>query len=200
MKSIHGVVLMAVLASLLTVVTPAFAQSWTQRIVPAELDQNTNSVGDVWFFNSIACSANGAMILAGANYGGSDAHGAPVCLSTNLGATWQVTTAPYNTWTAVACSADGTKMVAGASMYIYNPSTGGLGLNTSTLYTSSDSGASWTLQSAAPMAGAPYVDNWVSIASSADGTRLVASVNEYNSDYYGTTNAPGVAGGIYLSS
>jgi hypothetical protein len=91
-------------------------------------------------------------------------------------------------------------MVAAAGMYLYNPLNGGLLLNPSTLYTSSDSGATWTLQSAVPMAGAQYVDNWVAIASSADGTRLVASVNEYNSDYFDTTNSPGVAGGIYLSS
>jgi len=200
MKLLHGVVLTAFLASLLTAVTPAFTQSWTQRIVPAENDQGTNSRGDVWFLSCVACSANGATIVAGANYGPSDASGAPIYLSTNLGATWQVTSAPYNSWNAVACSADGTKMVAGASMYLYNPLTGGLDLNPSTLSTSSDSGLTWTPQNSAPLAGAEYVDNWVSIASSADGTRLVASVNEYDVDYYGTTNAPGVAGGIYLSA
>jgi photosystem II stability/assembly factor-like uncharacterized protein len=59
----------------------------------------------------------------------------------------------------VASSADGTKLVAG-------------GLSSWQLYTSSDSGATWTQRTAPGIS-----DQWMSVASSADGTKLVAAAN-----------------------
>ena len=59
-------------------------------------------------------------------------------------------------WTSITSSADGTKLAAVVS--------GG------SIYTSADSGATWTEQTAA---GSRY---WSSIASSADGTKLAAVV------------------------
>lgn len=56
-------------------------------------------------------------------------------------------------WTCVACSSDGTKLIAGTSTY---------------LWTSTDSGATWTQRSG------PGSYNWLSVASSADGTKLIA--------------------------
>lgn len=63
-------------------------------------------------------------------------------------------------WSCIAASGDGAKLVAGEA--------GGR------IYTSSDSGATWT----ARMSGASRV--WTAVASSADGTKLVAaSHNDY---------------------
>ena len=59
-------------------------------------------------------------------------------------------------WYIIASSADGTKLAAGVG--------GG------SIYTSSDSGATWTEQTAA---GSRY---WRSIAMSSDGTKLAAGV------------------------
>ena len=62
----------------------------------------------------------------------------------------------YGTWRSIASSSDGTKLVAAKS--------GG-----GNVYTSSDSGATWTLQSDAGSG------NWWAVASNSDGTKLVAA-------------------------
>ena len=69
--------------------------------------------------------------------------------------TWTVTSAPSALWLSVASSSDGTHLVA----------VGGGG----PIYTSANSGLTWTGQ-----AGSPYAN---SVASSSDGSRLVAAVN-----------------------
>jgi hypothetical protein len=102
-----------------------------------------------------------------------------VYVSTNSGATWDLSSAPLNTWSCVASSADGAKLVAAATM----AESGGPGLVISGdggIYTSTDSGQSWMLTSA------PRQD-WSSIASSADGSKLVAV----------SSSSPG---GIYVSA
>jgi len=60
---------------------------------------------------------------------------------------------PVGDWQAVASSSDGTRLVA---------------VDSRTIYTSGDSGATWSIPPSSPM------DNWTSVASSADGTRLIA--------------------------
>ena len=74
-----------------------------------------------------------------------------------FGQTWTQTSAPSNSWIALASSADGAKLVALAS----SSRTSGQ------IYTSTNSGVNWTSN------GAPNVA-WFSIASSADGTKLAA--------------------------
>jgi hypothetical protein len=74
-----------------------------------------------------------------------------------FGQTWTQTSAPSNSWLAVASSADGARLVALASS---NRISG-------QIYTSTNSGVDWTSN------GAPNV-SWFSIASSADGTKLAA--------------------------
>jgi len=77
---------------------------------------------------------------------------------------WIATRAPtnnYNGWNAVACSADGSKAVAASG-----------GKTPSTIYTSSDSGMTWTTNAAPNQV-------WGSLASSADGRVVVASVASY---------------------
>ena len=83
-------------------------------------------------------------------------------LSSSVGQTWTATFGGINiNWTAIACSADGTKMAAG-----YNVS----GTSPGYIYTSTDSGATWGSQGFS--SGTAY---WSAIASSADGTHLIAA-------------------------
>jgi hypothetical protein len=85
--------------------------------------------------------------------------------------TWTQTSAPNNYWNSIASSADGTKLVAA----VYG---GGI-------YTSTNSGATWTLTSA-PHSG--FGAAWESVASSADGCKLVAA-GCYNNPIYISTNS-----------
>jgi len=94
---------------------------------------------------AIASSADGArLVLASWNN--------QIQISTNSGATW-TGTGSADQYTTVACSADGTKLVAA-------------GWNSSAIYTSTDSGATWTRHDV------PY-NSWWSSACSADGTKMV---------------------------
>jgi hypothetical protein len=78
-----------------------------------------------------------------------------VLASDGLCQTWvRAIYAPANVWSAVASSADGTKLVAATDA---NP--GGI-------YTSADSGVTWTLATNSPL--------WLAVASSADGVELAA--------------------------
>jgi hypothetical protein len=102
-----------------------------------------------WFWTSVACSADGQKLVATGNnpYGG-------IATSTNAGTTWTITIAPDTNWISVASSADGSVLVAAV--------TGGQ------LYTSTNSGDSWTESSLPPCT------NWNQVVSSADGGNLVA--------------------------
>jgi ligand-binding sensor protein len=83
-----------------------------------------------------------------------------------IGASWTAPPGQTNrNWQAVASSADGNKLVAAAS--------GGL------LYTSTDSGVTWT--------GRAATRNWKSVASAADGSKLVAVV--LNGQIYTSTDS-----------
>src|SRR5205814_872554 len=128
----------------------------------------------------LACSADGRKLVA-ASGGGGDFAGR-IYLSTDSGVTWAVATAPTTNWVSVACSADGNHLVAlvgkvdlQCSGSFYSP--GG------PIYISTNSGANW-MPSSAP------TTNWTSVASSADGTKLVAAAGGLD----------GPAGAIYLSA
>jgi hypothetical protein len=91
-----------------------------------------------------------------------------IYVSTNAGATWNMTSAPSdpntNLWTAVASSADGVKLVAV------------MGGGDGAIYTSANSGLTWHKTSAP-------IDDYDCVASSADGTKLVAACNYGNGIY-----------------
>jgi len=171
-----------------TAINPVFAQTWTQTSAPTNygwtsvassadgtklvavgyfsIYTSTNS-GVTWISNapsadwiSVASSADGNKLVAAAGY-----YNGFIYTSTNAGATWLVTSAPDTNWVSVASSADGTKLVAAAGNgYTFNGITiPGL------IYTSTNSGTSWTATSAPST-------NWQTVASSADGTKLVAVV------------------------
>jgi hypothetical protein len=110
----------------------------------------------------IASSADGSFLVAGVGTNGS------IYISPDAGASWTQTTAPTNNfWGSIASSADGNKLVAASGFPYYdgieNPN------STNAIYTSTDSGATWT-QTKAP------TNTWSSVASSADGSKLVAAV------------------------
>ena len=80
---------------------------------------------------------------------------------------WIGTSAPGKGWVSVACSADGTKLVAVPDGDF--------------IYTSTNSGATWTAAITAPNA------NWQAVASSTNGSKLVAVV--YSGLIYTSTNS-----------
>src|SRR5437763_360609 len=95
----------------------------------------------------------------------------PVLLVTALGGlfaavdlapaqSWASTTSPVGPWRTVACSADGLKLVA--TGWAPNP-TGYRAAMPTPIYTSADSGTTWT-RTTAPS------NSLTSVASSADGT------------------------------
>jgi photosystem II stability/assembly factor-like uncharacterized protein len=110
-------------------------------------------------FFAMASSADGSK-LVGANAGGA------IYTSADTGASW-APLGPSGQWRAVASSALGDKLVAVASPSS-SPNPGGI-----YTFTTADGGATWTqtqrLQSNQP---------WSGVASSADGSKLVAVVQD----------------------
>jgi hypothetical protein len=105
-------------------------------------------------WSSITSSSDGTHLAATSNGSG---NGGQISVSTDSGVSWN----PYGittNWNSVACSADGTKLIAAAAG---NHSQGGF------LYTSSNSGVTWTPHPEA-------AQNWTAVASSVDGSKLVA--------------------------
>ncbi|MDD5140787.1 MAG: hypothetical protein PHY43_11070 [Verrucomicrobiales bacterium] len=122
-----------------------------------------------WF--SVASSANGSNLVAVVTGAG---------IYTNSGSTWAATSAPNKNWVSVASSADGSKLAAVEKTDANNGS----------IYTSINSGSTWTQQTNAPS------KPWAAIASSSDGSKLVAASQNggiYNSINYGVswTQQPG---------
>src|ERR1039458_2299813 len=121
----------------------------------------SNYVFNVAFWWHITSSSDGSK-LAGIVFDSSN--NSWIFTSTNSGLTWLQTAAPKNAsvtnWSCIASSADGSIIVAGA----WVPGNSNLG---GPIYASTNSGATWT-QTSAP------INEWVSVACSADGTKLVA--------------------------
>ncbi|MBL9133835.1 MAG: hypothetical protein JNG86_21670, partial [Verrucomicrobiaceae bacterium] len=122
----------------------------------------TNRQSGNWI--SVASSADG-LKLAAVQYGGD------VYTSTDGGANWtQRTNARTHLnatrrWRGVACSADGSRILAASEYHEYT-SDGANWFNSRVLMLSTDSGANWTTLDSSRQ--------WVSVACSSDGTKLVA--------------------------
>jgi hypothetical protein len=135
------------------------------------------------YWTSVASSADGAKLVAAVapcwDRDGFRAGDGPIYRSQDSGATWTRTSAPTNSWSAVASSADGTKLVAVAAPY-YD---GNNYLGEGAIYRSLDSGVTWTPTSAPS-------NRWSAVASSAEGTKLVATSTYDASDLiYVSTNS-----------
>ena len=147
------------------------AQNTNQAILAGNLSssigQNWQTNGPPSYWTSIAASASGTTIAATIN-------GGNIYVSTNSGVSW-VSRASSQYWSDVAVSADGTRMAA----TVGNINTTG---DNGYIWTSTDSGASWGTQSSSSGS-----KQWVSIASSANGSNLVAAV--YNGYLYVSTNS-----------
>jgi len=120
---------------------PCLAQEWEQ-VSPA-LAMNSPQ---------IASSVDGeTLLLSGLRIT------IPLLLSTNLGQTWTVTSAPPGSWDSFAISADQRRLVAAS----YAPQG---------IYTSQDGGMTWLSNNVSPA-------GWTSVAASSDGRRIVAVNN-----------------------
>jgi hypothetical protein len=174
-------ILLAASTALLTA-NFALAQTWTQTSAP----------NSSW--SAVASSADGTKLLAVA-FGKSPSR---IYISTNSGVSWTTNGAPNEMWGAIASSADGNTLVASVAFYlrtnvIYVSTNAGATWTSNTnvpslgffacsadgrkwiasagsggIYTSTNSGATWTSNN---------VPNgfWLCVASSADGTKLVAA-------------------------
>jgi hypothetical protein len=138
--------------------------------ISGQIYSSTNS-GITWnplaaapteYWTALASSYDGTKLVAATFLDG-------IFASTNAGATWFAQTNSHtgigHEVSAIASSADGTKLVAVEGPPLYAASLPGRG----GIFTSTDSGQTWTLQ-----LGAPTNSTWTSVASSADGTRLSA--------------------------
>jgi hypothetical protein len=126
---------------------------------------------------AIAASADGMRLI------GAQVAGSAIYISTNGGFTWVKATAPSGiNWMAVAASADGSKLAAvGAESA---PLNGGIGPGMAKpIFTSTNSGATWKSNNVPA--------HWKSIASSADGSKLVAAIEYFDEHLIG--------GGIWTS-
>jgi photosystem II stability/assembly factor-like uncharacterized protein len=154
------------------------AQNAGQMIAAGNLSR---AIGESWKVSSttlnwsaVASSADGTKLVA-TIYNGN------IYTSANSGASWVLrNSSPINlalAWSSVASSADGTKLVATVGNTAFSSASG-------YIYTSADSGATWTLHNSFPISSALA---WSSVASSADGNNLVAVA--FGDQIYTSANA-----------
>ena len=133
---------------------------WLGR-APGWIYVSTNA-GMSWTTNGpsslcIACSADGLTMAAVSAF--------DIYISRDLGATWTPANAPAFNWTSIASSANGARIVAAAAPLW--DQTSRTNISPGAIYRSLDAGATW-IETSAPNT------NWTCVASSADGTKLVA--------------------------
>jgi len=126
--------------------------------------------GTTWASNGIpsatrinlACSRNGSKLVAAVDYLGG---GSQIFTSTNMGASWEAADSPpgADSLGCIASSADGSTWVVGG---------GGI-------FVTTNSGATWIANNVVAFGGSV---NWISCASSADGSTLVAVARSDNLD------------------
>lgn len=135
-----------------------FGATWKQQIGTPVLTGQSE-------WGPVASSADGTKLAAAVYNGG------PVFISTDSGVTW-VSNMYNRAWVCVASSADGRTLGAGsASEFLVNVYT-----NYASIYTSTNSGATWTTNVF------PDSAMVLSIACSADGRKIRASVGDYHED------------------
>ena len=144
------------------------AQNANQMIAAGNLSaavfQSWKAGASALNWSAIASSADGTKLVAAVNNG-------YIWTSANSGATWTQQNGSSGSgsryWSSVASSSDGTHLVAAVGYTIYTANQPGA------IYTSTDSGVTWASHTSSPLSSSM---NWSSVASSADGTKLVAAV------------------------
>jgi hypothetical protein len=143
-------------------------------------------------WSSIASSADGTRLAAASGWGLILGSLPPdvvwdcplgdglIYVSSDSGATWSPTSAPSNNWSSVASSADGTELIAAA-----NNDIGFASIGLGRIFISRDSGVSWSATTT------PLEAGWGPVASSADGTTLVALATVVYATYRVDGPAPG---------
>ncbi len=126
--------------------------AWVQCTAPSNL----------WV--SVASSADGHQLAAAASWRG-------IYTSPDSGGTWFETGAPRNSWRSLASSDDGTTLIAAADSISAFTNSGGVHISIGAIYLSTNSGVTW-FSTSAPTTG------WISVAASANGTRLAATTGE----------------------
>jgi hypothetical protein len=163
----------------------------------------TNAPPDNW--QAVASSADGKNLVAAATVGFiptqlqgpifsfvDDVEGdGLIYTSDDSGMNWYLEGAPNNTWFCVASSADGSRLFAAATKS--QPSSTGLSISGDGLIYVRNCGGAWQ-PTAAPSA------DWISIASSADGTRVTAAAAGYWTWNSNINNNVLVGGPIYTST
>jgi hypothetical protein len=143
----------------------AFGQAWVRTSAP---------VSSWNYWGAIAASADGSRLVASGTPNSYAGYTSPLAASTNFGANWTPINPPFNDGSDIALSTDGTNVVA-ACQY-------------DRIYVSTNFGTTWTLMSS-PVVTAPGYNGssypisvtaalpeaWSSVATSADGARIVAS-------------------------
>jgi hypothetical protein len=163
------------------------ASADASKLIAAALDMRlyfSTDSGATWIargpalaWRSVASSADGSKLIAADTIGF-------LYTSNDAGVTWAAqpasgapqTSLNYRGWNFVASSANGATLLASARLG-------------EQLYVSSDSGVTWTARDDGR--------NWVSIATSSDGTKLIAA--DYNGRLYTSTlgqTTPGINGSL----
>lgn len=174
---------------------------WTSANSGITWSSANNSPSTNWY--SVASSADGTHLVA-ADYGDNvTGIGGQLWLSVNSGSTWSIASgAPSTNWNSVASSADGTHLIASyPSGPIYTSANSGVTWSTNsntpfgriwtsvassadgthlvavsfdgTIYNSTNSGANWTNYNGNTFAFQNI--HWISVGSSADGSRLITA-------------------------
>ena len=146
-SSADGTKLVAVVSAGFIYVSNNSGATWTQRASNRD-------------WTSVASSSDGTKLVAVAT----GPQGERIYTSIDSGTTWTAGQ-NYNAWRSVASSADGSKLVAVAE----DVGVAGCRRCEPIIYTSTNSGVSWTRR-----AGTDHMD-WISVASSADGNKLIAA-------------------------
>lgn len=149
--------------------TKLAAVGYSGVFTSADSGANWAAISDLSGGRRIACSGDGTKLLVAGN---------GLNRSTNFGATWTPLSGAGGAW-VIGSSADGTKLVS--AYFNHN------GFPQGCICVSTNSGDTWTTTSAPLYSWT----GWTALASSADGTKLAATI--------GYTSFPTGPGPIYIS-
>lgn len=154
LRRLNTIIMLSILG--LAVISPPLAKVFAATYVDYSWTQDDRAGS----WRRVASSADGMKLIA-ADYAGS------LYTSTDGGSTWtERTSAGSHNWFSVASSSDGDKLIASTSDTVFS---NGNWNNVGNLYTSVDGGATWVQRTSGG------VGAWSSVASSADGSKLIAS-------------------------